>query len=71
MTRKNFVFDLFSYENNQTDKRVPAKVEQKIDALNKRNKIRKQEMEDAEMQKERSRSSNTQVTGFTNATYQE
>lgn len=63
--------EIKDYENNFTDKRVPAKVEQKIDQLNKRNKIRKQELDDEEMSKERSRSGNTQVTGFTNPNFQE
>ena len=66
-----YFLTLFSHENNFTDKRVPAKVEQKIDQLNKRNKIRKQELDDEEMSKERSRSGNTQVTGFTNPNFQE
>lgn len=69
--------EIKDYENNFTDKRVPSKVEQKIDELNKRNKIRKQELDDEEMRKdeemskERSRSGNTQVTGFTNANFQD
>jgi len=69
--------EIKDYENNFTDKRVPAKVEQKIDELNKRNKIRKQELDEDEerrdeaLSKERSRTSNTQVTGFTNPNFQE